>query len=207
MPSKNAWGKLVDLNSDKSVVYFFSSKDCPFCTRAKPYIDVLAEKYKDSNLHVETVDVSEQKDIAEYAAVEEWPQYIFVDHGEVVSRDKGWEEGQRIWLEERLGIDKKYGLRAGLALSQEEMDAILEDPNSQVGINREVDQKVSGCGDSTQQVAEIAAGMQEALDKIDNKLRSIMARLDAIESRFAPLYDDFIQKPQHECKCGKHKKG
>jgi thiol-disulfide isomerase/thioredoxin len=212
MPKKSdAWKKLIEQNSSSPVLYFFSTSDCPFCVRAKPYLDVLAEKYEKFGLKVINVDINSQQEVVSAANVDQWPSYIFVEDGEPKAKDVGWEEGQRVWLEERLGLDKRFGLLAGLALSQEEMDAIKEDPNAQVGgvasdeyANPSVGK--NGCGDSTQQVAEIAAGMQEALDKIDNKLKSIMARLDAIESRFAPLYDDFLEKPQHECKCGKHKR-
>jgi thiol-disulfide isomerase/thioredoxin len=217
MPKKNdAWKKLIEENSSNPVLYYFSQDNCPFCVRAKPYIDVLAEKYKKFDLKVITVDIDSQQDVANAANVEQYPAYILVEDGEVKARDIGWEEGQRVWLEERLGIDKQFGLLAGLALSQEEMDAIKEDPNAQVGgvttdEYANPSSNKNGCGDSTQQVAEIAAGMDEALTRIDNKLRSILARLDAIESRFVPLSDDIIaaigSKPESgkKCKCGKHK--
>lgn len=217
MPKKNdAWKKLIQEHSDSPVLYYFSTEDCPFCVRAKPYINVLSEKYEQFGLKVINVDINLQQDVANAANVEQYPSYIFVENGKVQAQDLGWEEGQRVWLEERLGIDKRFGLLAGLALSEEELEAIKEDPNAKVGgvatdEYANPSSNKNGCGDSTQQVAEIAAGMDEALTRIDNKLRSILARLDAIESRFAPLSDDMMAavgaKPESgkKCKCGKHK--
>ena len=207
----NSWDNLILENSSKPVVYFFSSDNCQFCTAASPYIKALAMKYEKHGVEVITVDVDDNPDIREDANVQSWPSYLFVQGKKIVGKDVGWEEGQRIWLEERLGLDKTYKVDPGLALSDEELAAIKEDPNAVVGEKDSSQPAVSGCGDSTQQVAEIAAGMDEALTRIDNKLRSILARLDAIESRFAPLSDDIMAavgaKPDSgsKCKCGKHK--
>ncbi len=207
----NVWESMLSDNSGKAVVYFFSSDNCVFCTTAKPYIDALSRKYTKFGVEVVNVNVDVNPEIAKAANVESWPAYFFFQGKKMVGSDIGWEEGQRIWLEERLGLDKTYKIDAGLALSDEELAAIKEDPNSLVGSPQDENPAASGCGDSTQQVAEIAAGMDEALTKIDNKLRSILARLDAIESRFAPLSDDIMAavgaKPESgkKCKCGKHK--
>lgn len=207
----NSWDSLILENSDKAVVYFFSSENCQFCTRAKPYINALSIKYQNHGVKVITIDVDQHPDVREDAKVQSWPSYFFVQGKKVIGQDVGWEEGQRIWLEERLGLSATYKVDPGLALSDEELAAIKEDPNATVPMQNDEKPEPSGCGDSTQQVAEIAAGMDEALTKIDNKLRSILARLDAIESRFAPLSDDIMaavgSKPESgsKCKCGKHK--
>ena len=207
----NAWEALIEQHSDKPVVYFFSSENCVFCTRAKPYISVLSRKYAKFGVEVVNVSVDLQSDVVKAANVQSWPAYFFVQGKKIIGSDLGWEEGQRIWLEERLGLDKTYKIDAGLALSDDELAAIKEDPNALVGTPQDENPAASGCGDSTQQVAEIAAGMDEALTKIENKLKAILARIDAVESRFAPLSDDILSaigsKPQaeHKCKCGKHK--
>jgi len=208
----DAWQELIDQNSDKPVVYFFSSESCPFCVRAKPYLEVLQDKYRNLGVEVIVVDVDAQQDVALAANVQNFPQYKFVFGKKLVGSAVGWEPAKRMQLEKELGLSKQYGLEAGLARSPEELEAIKSDPDTSVGVEEyEEAETASGCGDSTQQVAEIAAGMDEALTKIDNKLRSILARLDAIESRFAPLSDDIMAavgtKPESgsKCKCGKHK--
>jgi len=208
----DAWQKLIDQNSDKPVVYFFSSESCPFCVMAKPYMEVLQDKYRQLGVEVIVVDVDAQQDIAMAANVQNFPQYKFVFGKKLVGSAMGWEPAKRIQLEKELGLTKQYGLEAGLARTPEELEAIKTDPNTTIGVdNYEESNAATGCGDATQQVAEIAAGMDEALTKIDNKLRSILARLDAIESRFAPLSDDIMAavgtKPEtgSKCKCGKHK--
>jgi thiol-disulfide isomerase/thioredoxin len=150
---KNVWDKLREDNSGTPTVYFFSSESCHFCAAAYPYIESLEKKYEQFGVQVVQIDVDQNSELRDAANISQWPYYCYAEDGVIVGDALGWEDAFKKGLEERLGLTKSYQIEPGLS-SEKEQDGVI-----------------SGCGDSVSQAAEIAAGVQDAMEELEQRLK------------------------------------
>lgn len=161
---KTAWDKVLEEHADKPTFYFFSSVNCQFCAAAYPYIEVLEKKYEPYGLQVIQIDVDRNNEVRIAAGINSWPRFIFAKDGVLVAETAGWEDRYVNELEDILFMTKEFGTTAGLSLDG-------SSPRQA---------QAPGCGDAVAQSAEIAAGIQEALEELEKKL---MDRIDLAASR------------------------
>lgn len=150
---KNIWEKLLEENASIPTVYFFSSENCPHCAKAYPYVEALEKKYEKFDVQVVQIDVDRNVELRDAANVSNWPYYCFAENGAIVGDALGWEDEFKVKLEEKLGLTTSYKTSGGLSYEGESSSVI------------------SGCGDSVSQSAEIAAGIQEAIEEMEQRLK------------------------------------
>jgi len=150
---KNLWEKVLEQNVAVPTVYFFSSESCTFCAKAYPYIEALEKKYEEFGVQVVQIDVERNVELREAANVSNWPYYYYAENGAIVGDALGWEDDFKTTLEQKLGLTTSYKTEGGLSYDGEPMGS------------------VSGCGDTVSQSAEIAAGIQEAMDELEQRLK------------------------------------
>ena len=161
---KTAWDKVLEEHADRPTFYFFSSTSCNFCATAYPYIEALEKKYAPHGLQVVQIDVERNNEVRIAAGINSWPWYVFAKDGVLVAETAGWEDRYANELEDTLFITKEFGTTAGLSID---------------GSSQKLSQ-APGCGDSVAQSAEIAAGIQEAIEELEKKL---IDRIDLAASR------------------------
>jgi len=150
---KSLWEKLLEENAAVPTVYFFSSESCSFCAKAYPYVEAMEKKYEPFGVQVVQIDVERNDALREAANVSNYPQYFYAENGIVLGDAIGWEDAFRTKLEEKLGLTTSHKTQGGLSYDGEPMGS------------------VSGCGDTVSQSAEIAAGIQEAMDELEQRLK------------------------------------
>ena len=161
---KTLWQKVLEENAAVPTVYFFSSANCPFCATAYPYLEALEKKYESFGVQVVQIDVDRNVELRDTANVSQWPYYCYAEDGVIIGDALGWEEAFKTQLEEKLGLTTSYKTQGGLSYDGETQGS------------------VSGCGDAVSQSAEIAAGIQEAMDELEQRLKD---HIDLAVSRIA----------------------
>lgn len=193
---KTEWDLVVEKYADIPTVYFFSADGCGFCATALPYVEDLEKKYEQYGVQVIEFESEKHGSIVRAAKVDQFPTYMFYANGNLVGKSNGWDDEQKTKLEKELGLLQKYQTVPGLSNGTSEP------------------QKVSGCGSTSDQVAEIASGIQEAMDaldeRFDSRIKAILVRLDKIDSRIEQSVEEIINSSRRgssqtqQCKCGKH---
>jgi thiol-disulfide isomerase/thioredoxin len=150
---KTLWDKVLEENAAVPTVYFFSSENCQFCAAAYPYVEALEKKYEPFGVQVVQIDVERNVRLREAAKVLSWPYFSYAENGAVVGDALGWEDSFKTELEEKLGLTASHKTQSGLSYEGESQGV------------------ASGCGDSVSQSAEIAAGIQEAIQELEGRLK------------------------------------
>lgn len=133
--------------------YIFSAESCPYCAKAYPYVESLEKKYEQFGVQVIQIDVDRNVELRDAANVSSWPYYCYAENGVIIGDALGWEDAFKFELEGKLGLTSSYKTNAGLSYEGESSGV------------------VSGCGDSVSQSAEIAAGIQEAIEELEIRLK------------------------------------
>lgn len=194
-PKQSKWDIVVNEHADTPTVYFWTSEGCGFCTEAAPYVEDLESKYSRFGVQVIELDSEDHFDIAKAAGVSSFPTWMFYENGVLIGDSNGWEESQKTNLEKNLGLSKSYNVDPGLSPSTSEP------------------QKSPGCGSTSEQVAEIANGIQEAMESleesIDMKIKKLIIKVDQIQSQVEQSKEEIINSVRRDriaestCKCGK----
>jgi thiol-disulfide isomerase/thioredoxin len=150
---KNVWQEVLEENAAVPTVYFFSAENCPFCAAAYPYVEALEKKYESFGVQVVQIDVDRNVKLREAANITNWPYFCYAENGVIIGDALGWEDPFKTQLEEKLGLTTSYKTQGGLSYDGETQGS------------------VSGCGDAVSQSAEIAAGIQEAMDELEQRLK------------------------------------